>query len=236
VGRKVPQYRETIELRRLDVRQTSRIPALRQLRAIQTLTESDASLDKNLNSLRPDVETVSPLRPRIGLALSGGGFRASVFHLGVIRRLAELGWLPHIDMISTVSGGSILGAFMSLRWTDVLNHGADWSAFDLYVAQPFLNAVAERDFIRDWLLRSPTGLFRKPFDRSYTRTKLFAEMLGKRFFSEATCSNLPSTPYLVLNATNLLSMRAWRFTKHGMGDSRWAMRAGRAGRFRLESA
>lgn len=52
-----------------------------------------------------------PRRPRIGLALSGGGFRASIFHLGVIRRLEELGIMQDVSVISTVSGGSIVGAY-----------------------------------------------------------------------------------------------------------------------------
>lgn len=46
---------------------------------------------------------------KLGLALSGGGFRASFFHLGVLRRLAELDLLRHVSVLSTVSGGSILG-------------------------------------------------------------------------------------------------------------------------------
>ena len=50
-------------------------------------------------------------RTKIGLALSGGGFRASIFHLGVIRRLEELGIMKDVDVISTVSGGSIIGAY-----------------------------------------------------------------------------------------------------------------------------
>jgi hypothetical protein len=41
---------------------------------------------------------------KIGLALSGGGFRASFFHLGVLRRLAELGLLRRVAVLSTVSG------------------------------------------------------------------------------------------------------------------------------------
>ena len=49
--------------------------------------------------------------PRIGLALSGGGFRASYYHLGTIRCLEELGIMQHVEVMSTVSGGSILGAF-----------------------------------------------------------------------------------------------------------------------------
>ena len=44
----------------------------------------------------------------IGLALSGGGYRAMLFNLGSLWRLNELGWLRKIDMITSVSGGSIL--------------------------------------------------------------------------------------------------------------------------------
>lgn len=60
------------------------------------------------------------LPPRIGLALSGGGVRAAVFHLGVLRHLALRGDLENVTQISTVSGGSlIVGAVFShagLRW------------------------------------------------------------------------------------------------------------------------
>lgn len=45
----------------------------------------------------------------LGLCLSGGGFRASFFHIGVLARMAELGMLKHVEVISTVSGGSIVG-------------------------------------------------------------------------------------------------------------------------------
>ena len=48
---------------------------------------------------------------KIGLALSGGGFRASIFHLGVIRRLEELGIMKHVAVVSSVSGGSIIAAY-----------------------------------------------------------------------------------------------------------------------------
>lgn len=49
----------------------------------------------------------------IGLALSGGGFRATLFHLGVIRFLYERGLLPKVRIICSVSGGSILAAHLS---------------------------------------------------------------------------------------------------------------------------
>jgi predicted acylesterase/phospholipase RssA len=53
-------------------------------------------------------------RLKLGLALAGGGFRASFFHLGVLRRLAELDVLRRVEVISTVSGGSIIGALYVL--------------------------------------------------------------------------------------------------------------------------
>lgn len=49
-------------------------------------------------------------RAKLGLALAGGGFRASLFHLGVLRRMAELDLLRYVQVLSTVSGGSIIGA------------------------------------------------------------------------------------------------------------------------------
>ena len=45
----------------------------------------------------------------LGLALSGGGFRASFFHLGVLARMAELDLLRQVEVLSTVSGGAVIG-------------------------------------------------------------------------------------------------------------------------------
>ena len=52
----------------------------------------------------------------IGLALSGGDFRATLYHLGVVRFLRDAGILPKITHMTTVSGGSIIGAHMVLNW------------------------------------------------------------------------------------------------------------------------
>jgi predicted acylesterase/phospholipase RssA len=53
-------------------------------------------------------------RAKLGLALAGGGFRASLFHVGVLRRMAELDLLRFVQVLSTVSGGSIVGALYIL--------------------------------------------------------------------------------------------------------------------------
>jgi predicted acylesterase/phospholipase RssA len=52
---------------------------------------------------------------KVGLALSGGGFRASFFHLGVLACLAERDVLRHVEGLSCVSGGSIVGACYWLK-------------------------------------------------------------------------------------------------------------------------
>src|SRR6266566_7386366 len=56
-------------------------------------------------------------RRGIALCLSGGGFRAALFHLGALRRLNELGILSKIDTITSVSGGSITAAHLATRLT-----------------------------------------------------------------------------------------------------------------------
>ena len=54
--------------------------------------------------------------PGIGLALSGGGFRATLFHLGSLWRLNELGWLPKLTRVTSVSGGSITAGVLGHHW------------------------------------------------------------------------------------------------------------------------
>lgn len=57
---------------------------------------------------------------KVGLALSGGGYRASLFHIGVLAQLAERDVLRHVEALSCVSGGSILGAFFYLKLAKLL--------------------------------------------------------------------------------------------------------------------
>src|SRR5690349_2465171 len=58
---------------------------------------------------------------RICLALSGGGFRATLFHLGVVAAFRQLGYLQNVAVISCVSGGSIIGAHLALHWPSYLS-------------------------------------------------------------------------------------------------------------------
>ena len=61
------------------------------------------------------MSATNPQEKKLGLCLSGGGFRASLFHIGVLAALAEREMLHKVEVLSTVSGGSIIGAYYYLK-------------------------------------------------------------------------------------------------------------------------
>jgi len=74
-----------------------------------------------------------------------------MFHLGVMKRLAEVNLLGEVKAISTVSGGSIVGAFAVLRWQEWLQAGGDGPAFDRILIEPFRGVVENKNLLRQWL-------------------------------------------------------------------------------------
>src|SRR5215213_5123894 len=76
------------------------------------------------------------VREGIALCLSGGGYRAMLFHVGSLWRLNELGYLPKLDRISSVSGGSITSAFLGLRWNSLGFQNDVSPLFEQNVAEP----------------------------------------------------------------------------------------------------
>lgn len=125
---------------------------------------------------------------RLGLALSGGGFRASLFHLGVLSRLAELDLLRQVEVISTVSGGSILGSLYCLEVKNLLEKKSD----DEITRQDYIELVdaVTRQFIaavqRNIRMRAyadPVATLRMAFDRAFTRSDKLAELYDALLFS-----------------------------------------------------
>lgn len=57
----------------------------------------------------------------VGLALSGGGIRSATFNLGFLQALNRLGFMKHVDYLSTVSGGGYIGSCL----TSLLNSDFD---------------------------------------------------------------------------------------------------------------
>jgi NTE family protein len=160
----------------------------------------------------------SPLipEPRLGLALSGGGFRAAAFHLGVLKRLQELGLLQRIESMSTVSGGSITGGLYALRCAQAGGAPGCYPVDDLIAEmRPFLldNLRARalfgtpgRAFRTVWSFASPR----------VSRIGLMVDELDRQLFKGATLDQLPA--WIVVNATNLRTGKAWKFFHDRAGD------------------
>ena len=68
--------------------------------------------------------------------MSGGGYRAALFHLGALCRLHELGILQQIDEITSVSGGSITNAFLARAFATVAATAGGTLSFEKEVASP----------------------------------------------------------------------------------------------------
>ena len=125
---------------------------------------------------------------KTGLALSGGGFRASLFHLGVLARLAELDVLRSVEVLSTVSGGSIVGALYYLEVQNLLETriDADISRED-YIAlvrrlqDRFLAGIQRNLRVR--ALANLIDNFKFAFGTSYTRSHRMGELYERELFS-----------------------------------------------------
>src|SRR5437667_12269541 len=74
----------------------------------------------------------------VALCLSGGGYRAMLFHLGALWRINELGYLQKLDRISSVSGGSITSGALAMHWAtlDFDPSSGVARAFDARVVPP----------------------------------------------------------------------------------------------------
>jgi predicted acylesterase/phospholipase RssA len=75
----------------------------------------------NATSAEPAPPRQSDEAPNIALCLSGGGFRATFFHLGTISLLRQCALLPRVRAVYSVSGGSILAANLALNWQKYLS-------------------------------------------------------------------------------------------------------------------
>ena len=145
----------------------------------------------------------------IGLCLSGGGYRAMLFHVGVLWRLNELNYLQKLDRISSVSGGSITAAVLGMNWNNLSFDGGVAQKFDNYLTQPIREMASQSIDVKSGL----SGLFwfgtiSEKVEKSYQ----------KYLFQEKTLQALPDTPRFVINATNVQSGALWRFMKPYMRD------------------
>jgi NTE family protein len=146
------------------------------------------------------------------LCLSGGGYRAMLFHLGALWRLNELGYLPRIDRLSSVSGGSIAAAVLACCWERLkFDSQGIASNFESIVSGPICG-LASRTIDVPSVLK---GLFWIGSVSHHV-----AAAYRRHLFGNKTLQDLPDRPRFIFNATNMQSKVLWRFSKPYMGDYR----------------
>lgn len=150
---------------------------------------------------------------KIGLALSGGGMRAIIFHLGVLKYLAEKKLLENVEYVSSVSGGSIT---LALMYT---NNNMHWVSSDEYIdrvlpsiRRMILSEDIERRFILRSIIDIPHILDTKCKKLANTM-KIFWGMNGK-------LGELPKNPRWDINAVTYETGKRFFFSQERCGDNR----------------
>lgn len=158
-------------------------------------------------------DATPPLPPRSGiaLALSGGGFRATLFHLGALRRLNELSLLTTFDTITSVSGGSIMAACLAdAMMTAPPTKGAPLASFDALVKKV-------RDLVSYNLRRSIVLKRIEPKNWGHSLAELVAKELEHRV-TDKPITALPQFPQFVFCATDVVFGVNWIYCRDRAGD------------------
>lgn len=145
------------------------------------------------------------LEDGIGIALSGGGYRAMMFHLGSLLRLVEADVIEQAARISSVSGGSITSAKLALE----LHRVGGREDYLEYVAKPIRQLASTT--IDGPSILSGVMLPGSVADR-------IADRYDRILFHGATLQDLPDQQRFVINATNVETGSLWRFMKPAMRD------------------
>ena len=141
---------------------------------------------------------------QIGLALSGGGFRASLFHLGGLWRLNEMGKLAEVGAISAVSAGALVAGVLATHWKKLAFDNSRAGNFGDEVAEPVFELCSRNLDVGSafaGLVVGPTAL-----------EKHYEDLL----VGSLTLGQLPSYPHFIFNACHLETESNWSFSKAGV--------------------
>ena len=135
------------------------------------------------------------------LALSGGGFRATLFHLGTLLRLNEMAILPELTAISAVSGGALLAGLLGLKWESFRFQNGVATNFTEEITEPILKFCDKTIDVKSIIWGLITG------------TRALEESYRKLLVGSATLQSLPDTPEFMFSAYHLETGRNWVFSK-----------------------
>ena len=149
---------------------------------------------------------------KFGVALSGGGVRAIVFHAGVLQYLAKLRLFESIKVISTVSGGSILvGLIYSLN-------GGRWPTSEEYLQTVFpkiKGIICNVSLARYWAEHLANPFYWKYLTK---RSKVLAIALEEQWKITGNMNEIPTEPKWYITSTAAKNGEKWTFCQDYMGS------------------
>lgn len=167
-------------------------------------------VDENLQPVHE--LTGEPPDPGIALCLSGGGYRAMVFHVGVLWRLHEVGLLSRLQRISSVSGGSITAGVLGMNWSALIpGEAPPFASFVKALVAPIRKMAATT--VDEGAIFG--GIFLPGSISDHVADKYDTVLFNKK-----TLQDLPDLPRFVINSTNVQSGVLMRFSKPFMRDYR----------------
>lgn len=159
-------------------------------------------------------ETGEATFERIALTISGGGFRAAAYGLGTLNLLHLLGVLENVHMLSTISGGTITGAFYAARrkqgqFMDVI--------YDDFYKILGRDEILERS-ISNWGKAADTPGANYKLIRAFADT-YHEQLYGQDRFNLFWKPDAPEVPFhlqsVIFSATELDTGTAFRFQYAG---------------------
>ena len=155
--------------------------------------------------------TVTRQDLKIGIAMSGGGLRAAVFHFGTLARLAEDDLLENVTFVSTVSGGSLAMGLILTHSGGTFPSSKDYLSKTVPQLKGLITGVDPGKVFRRRVLTSIPLIVRRTAND-------FARQLESSWNVSLNVKDLPETPRWLINAACYETGKNWRFMKKRMGD------------------
>lgn len=193
---------------------TENLPKPSELGPLPIESRASFSLTSTIDELLR--KAVRPGEPRIYLALSGGGFRATAHHMGVLLAYLRFNQHQYLSMVCGVSGGAIAAGHFAKWWGDWLSRQEPEAGFNALrdFARPLVELMRS-NLRRKILIRSPLTGMRQLFNHDASSSA--EQLLDRYLFHERHLNKLMFPPLFIFTATDLASGRPFFLTPAGSG-------------------
>jgi NTE family protein len=151
----------------------------------------------------------------VALSFSGGGFRATLAALGVMRFVADAGLLGRVRYVSSVSGGSLANGLFAHHYEELEKSDFTPESLDELVIGPFVEKISSSSLSRTLLRNVWRTIGPK------TRAHLLADTFDDWFFKGRKLEDLSDGCRFIINAASVTTGVRFAFEREIVGD--WVM-------------